>query len=120
MTALKFLRGDRRTAHVEEPACANLIKFNEPLPRRTAAQARSHHPDDATRQGTRRALRRAVLAAIPSGCAFLADARRPSAYRGWYGATVQQSMDYSPWNSTAPARAQRSSLMARPTASTAA
>jgi hypothetical protein len=28
--------------------------------------------------------------------------------------------DYSPWNSTAPARAQRSSLMALPTASTAA
>jgi hypothetical protein len=27
--------------------------------------------------------------------------------------------DYSPWNSTAPARAQRSSLMALPTASTA-
>jgi len=38
MTALMFFRGDRRTAHVEEPAWTNLIQFNEPLPRRTAAQ----------------------------------------------------------------------------------
>ena len=38
MTALMFFRGDRRTAHVEEPACPNLIQFNEPLPRRIAAQ----------------------------------------------------------------------------------
>jgi hypothetical protein len=33
-----FFRGDRRTAHVEEPAWTNLIQFNEPAPRRTAAQ----------------------------------------------------------------------------------
>jgi len=38
MTALMFFRGDRRTAQVEEPAWANLIQFNESLPRRTAAQ----------------------------------------------------------------------------------
>ena len=38
MTTLMFLCGDRRTAHVEEPAWTNLIQFNEPLPRRTAAQ----------------------------------------------------------------------------------
>jgi lipopolysaccharide/colanic/teichoic acid biosynthesis glycosyltransferase len=38
MTALMFFRGDRRTAHVEVPAWTNLIQFNEPLPRRTAAQ----------------------------------------------------------------------------------
>jgi hypothetical protein len=38
MSALMFFRGDRRTAHVEEPAWTNLIQFNEPLPRRTAVQ----------------------------------------------------------------------------------
>jgi hypothetical protein len=37
MTAL-FFRGDGRTAHVEEPAWTNFLLFNEPLPRRTAAQ----------------------------------------------------------------------------------
>jgi hypothetical protein len=38
MTTLMFFRGDRRTAHVEEPAWTNLIPFSEPLPRRTATQ----------------------------------------------------------------------------------
>ncbi len=38
MTALMFFRGDRRTPHAEAPAWSNLIPFNEPLPRRTAAQ----------------------------------------------------------------------------------
>jgi len=38
MTALMFFRGDRRTAHVEEPVWANLIQFNEPLQRRATGQ----------------------------------------------------------------------------------
>ena len=50
MTALMFFRGDRRTAHVEEPAWTNLIQFNEPLPRRTAAQ-RAFAPPRMTPRG---------------------------------------------------------------------
>jgi lipopolysaccharide/colanic/teichoic acid biosynthesis glycosyltransferase len=38
MTALMFFRGDRRTAHVEQPAWTKAIQIKEPLPRRTAAQ----------------------------------------------------------------------------------
>ena len=38
LTALMFFRGDRRTAHVEEPAWRHSVVINDPLPRRTAAQ----------------------------------------------------------------------------------
>ena len=38
LTALMFFRGDRRTAHVEEPAWRSTLLINEALPRRTAAQ----------------------------------------------------------------------------------
>jgi len=38
MTALMFFRGDRRTTHVEEAAWTKVLQFNEPQPRRTAAQ----------------------------------------------------------------------------------
>ena len=50
MTALMFFRGDRRTAHVEEPAWTNLIQLNEPLPRRTAAQ-RAFAPSQMVSRG---------------------------------------------------------------------
>jgi hypothetical protein len=57
MTAL-FFRGDGRTAHVEEPAWTNFLLFNEPLPRRTAAQRVRNTPDGPPRQGTRRVIHR--------------------------------------------------------------
>jgi hypothetical protein len=67
MTALMFFRGDRRTAHVEEPAWTSLIQFNDPAAaaHRRPARVRAI-PDDATKQGTRRAIRRAVLARCQS------------------------------------------------------
>jgi lipopolysaccharide/colanic/teichoic acid biosynthesis glycosyltransferase len=66
MTALMFFRGDRRTTHVEEPAWTNLIQRPAAAAHRRPARIRTA-PDSATRQGTRRAVRRAVLAAMPFG-----------------------------------------------------
>ena len=45
-----FLGASCRTAHVEEPAWTNLIQFNEPLPRRTAAQ-RAFAPSRSVSRG---------------------------------------------------------------------
>jgi hypothetical protein len=38
MTALMFVRGDRRTPHVEQTAWTSVLQVNEPQPRRVGAQ----------------------------------------------------------------------------------
>jgi hypothetical protein len=48
MTALMFVRSDRRTPHVEQTVWANLLQINEPQPRRVGA----HRPFVPTRIAT--------------------------------------------------------------------
>jgi hypothetical protein len=56
MTALMFVRGDRRTQQVEQTVWTSILQINEPQPRRVGAHRplRAHEDADA-RQGTRRA-----------------------------------------------------------------
>jgi hypothetical protein len=48
MTALKFVRGDRRTPHVEQTVWTSILQMNEPQPRRVGA----HRPFVPTRMAT--------------------------------------------------------------------
>ena len=48
MTASMFVRGVRRTPHVEQTVWANLLQINEPQPRRVGA----HRPFMPTRMAT--------------------------------------------------------------------
>jgi hypothetical protein len=69
MTALMFVRGDRRTLHVEQTVWANLLQINELQPRRVGA----HRPVVPTRMATpskEPAVPAAAILSLQSGHGF--------------------------------------------------
>src|SRR5208283_3971406 len=69
MTALMFVRGDRRTPHVEQIAWTNVLQINEPQPRRVVA----YRPLVPTRMATpskEPAVPAAAILSLRSGPSF--------------------------------------------------